>query len=230
MPGNRPHYGRWPQHDFTSLKKLRPQSVTSRIQPGSDVIVCAEMGEQWGYVGAKSRQRWLFYAYDRLRKTVVAHVFGERTMATLGRLMSLLSPFDVVIWMTDGWPLYESRLKGKLHVISKRYTQRIERHNLNLRQHLARLGRKSLSFSKSVELHDKVIGHYLKVDYSPADTFEAIVNPELKYRIGRNITSEVVDASDIGAALIFDRVLSDTEINSIYEYFKDYYARRGISI
>ncbi|MEN1932708.1 IS1 family transposase [Escherichia coli] len=37
-----------------------------------------------GYVGAKSRQRWLFYAYDRLRKTVVAHVFGERTMATLG--------------------------------------------------------------------------------------------------------------------------------------------------
>ena len=138
MPGNCPHYGRWPQHDFTSLKKLRPQSVTSRIQPGSDVIVCAEMGEQWGYVGAKSRQRWLFYAYDRLRKTVVAHVFGERTMATLGRLMSLLSPFDVVIWMTDGWPLYESRLKGKLHVISKRYTQRIERHNLNLRQHLAR--------------------------------------------------------------------------------------------
>ncbi|MDT9425185.1 IS1 family transposase [Escherichia coli] len=31
------------------------------------------------------------YAYDSLRKTVVAHgVFGERTMATLGRLMSLL--------------------------------------------------------------------------------------------------------------------------------------------
>ncbi|AIF65149.1 transposase for IS629 (plasmid) [Escherichia coli B7A] len=54
MPGNSPHYGRWPQHDFTSLKKLRPQSVTSRIQPGSDVIVCAEMDEQWGYVGAMS--------------------------------------------------------------------------------------------------------------------------------------------------------------------------------
>ncbi|WP_249517129.1 IS1 family transposase, partial [Escherichia coli] len=60
---------------------------------------------------------------------------------------------------------YESRLKGKLHVISKRYTQRIERHNLNLRQHLARLGRKLLSFSKSVELHDKVIGHYLNIKH-----------------------------------------------------------------
>lgn len=86
----------------------------------------------------------------------MAHVFGERTLAILERLLSLLSAFEVVVWMTDGWPLYESRLKGKLHVISKRYTQRIERHNLNLRQHLARLGRKSLSFSKSVELHDKV--------------------------------------------------------------------------
>ncbi len=87
------------------------------------------------------------------------------TMAMLERLLSLLSPFDVVVWMTDGWPLYESRLKGKLHVISKRYTQRIERHNLNLREHLARLGQKSLSFSKSVELHDKVIGHYLNITY-----------------------------------------------------------------
>ncbi|WP_284696689.1 IS1 family transposase [Escherichia coli] len=35
----------------------------------------------------------VFTRHDRLRKTVVAHVFGERTMATLGRLMSLLSPF-----------------------------------------------------------------------------------------------------------------------------------------
>ncbi|WP_407245925.1 IS1 family transposase [Klebsiella pneumoniae] len=151
----------------TILRHLKTQAAVSnlRIQPGSDVIVCAEMDEQWGYVGAKSRQRWLFYAYDRIRRAVVAHVFGERTMATLERLLSLLSVFDVVVWMTDGWPMYESRLKGKLHVISKRYTQRIERHNLNLRQHLARLGRKSLSFSKSVELHDKVIGHYLNIKH-----------------------------------------------------------------
>ncbi|EFF9864433.1 hypothetical protein F9V06_10070 [Escherichia coli] len=101
----------------------------------------------------------------QLNINLLRQMVDERTMATLGRLMSLLSPFDVVIWMTDGWPLYESRLKGKLHVISKRYTQRIERHNLNLRQHLARLGRKSLSFSKSVELHDKVIGHYLNIKH-----------------------------------------------------------------
>ena len=85
---------------FTSLK-TQAAVGNPRIQPGSDVIVCAEMDEQWGYVGAKSRQRWLFYAYDRIRRTVVAHVFGERTLATLERLLSLLSAFEVVVWMTD---------------------------------------------------------------------------------------------------------------------------------
>ncbi|KYM03600.1 transposase [Klebsiella pneumoniae] len=44
-----------------------------------------------------------------------------------------------MVWMSDGWPLYEPRLKGKLHVISKRYTQRIERHTLNLRRPVAKV-------------------------------------------------------------------------------------------
>jgi insertion element IS1 protein InsB len=34
-------------------------------------------------------------------------------MATLERLLSLLSVIDVVVWMTDGWPMYESS-EGKL--------------------------------------------------------------------------------------------------------------------
>ncbi|EPH7632580.1 TPA: IS1 family transposase, partial [Escherichia coli] len=39
----------------------------------------------------------------------------ERTLAMLERLPGLLSAFEVVVWMTDDWPLYESRLKGELH-------------------------------------------------------------------------------------------------------------------
>ncbi|PJY89293.1 IS1 family transposase, partial [Shigella sonnei] len=39
------------------------------------------------------------------RKTVVAHVFGEAHYGDAGASYELLSPFDVVIWMTDGWPL-----------------------------------------------------------------------------------------------------------------------------
>ncbi len=66
------------------------------------------MDEQWGL-----RRGFIAPALAVTRmtgsgKTVVAHVFGRRTMATLGRLMSLLAAADVVLWMTDGWPLYES--------------------------------------------------------------------------------------------------------------------------
>ncbi len=84
------------------LKNSRPQSVTSRIQPGSDVIVCAEMDEPVGDTSGLNRASAGCFTRMTGSGRRFAHVFGERTMATLGRLMSLLSPFDVVIWMT-GW-------------------------------------------------------------------------------------------------------------------------------
>ncbi|XNM45070.1 IS1 family transposase [Escherichia coli] len=66
-------------------------------------MVCAEMDEQWGYVGAKSRQRWLFYAYDRIRRTVVAYVSVQMNfLPDLVPLLSLLSAFEVC-GMDDGW-------------------------------------------------------------------------------------------------------------------------------
>lgn len=46
---------------------------------------------------------------------------------------------------------------GISHVISKKYTQRIERHNLNLRSHFNRLARRTICFSKSEVMHDKII-------------------------------------------------------------------------
>ncbi|MFP1454311.1 IS1 family transposase [Escherichia coli] len=45
--------------------------------------------------------------------------------------------------------------EGKLHVISKRYTQRIERHNLNEAAPGTAGTGECWSFSKSVELHEQ---------------------------------------------------------------------------
>ncbi|VDB01968.1 Putative transposase (identified by ISEscan HMM) [Klebsiella pneumoniae] len=45
----------------TIFRHLKTQAAVGNLaHTASDVIVCAEMDEQWGYVGAKSRQRWLF--------------------------------------------------------------------------------------------------------------------------------------------------------------------------
>ncbi|MEW0285451.1 IS1 family transposase, partial [Escherichia coli] len=63
--------------------------------------VCAEMDEQWGYVGAKSRQRWLFYAYDRLRKTVVAHVLGSALSGTKTHVKQRFLPLTPLLMVSD---------------------------------------------------------------------------------------------------------------------------------
>lgn len=112
---------------------------------------------------SKGNPRWLFYAYDRIRKRVLAHVFGPRNAQTLRRLLALLSQFNIAFYMTDACPVYRTLLTSTSHIISKKYTQRIERHNLNLRTHLKHFARRTICFSKSEVMHDKIIGWYLTI-------------------------------------------------------------------
>ncbi|WP_228408335.1 IS1 family transposase, partial [Photobacterium damselae] len=58
-----------------------------------------------------------------------------------------------------------SYLPRENHIIGKRYTQRIERTNLTLRSRLKRLVRKTIGFSKSEEMHDKVIGTFIEREF-----------------------------------------------------------------
>ncbi|WP_317177162.1 IS1 family transposase, partial [Pectobacterium sp. HCp5_1] len=56
-------------------------------------------------------------------------------------------------------------LPDKKHITGKLYTQRIERENLNLRNRLKRLNRKTIGYSKSVEMHDKIIGTFIEREH-----------------------------------------------------------------
>lgn len=48
------------------------------------------------------------------------------------------------------------------HLTGKIFTQRIERNNLTLRTRIKRLARKTICFSRSVEIHEKVIGAFIE--------------------------------------------------------------------
>ncbi|HGU6737759.1 TPA: IS1 family transposase, partial [Klebsiella pneumoniae] len=87
-----------------------------------------------------------------------------RSKKTLRKLLTLLSGFDVAFWCTDNFSAYDMLPKEK-HITGKLYTQRIERENLNLRNRLKRLNRKTLGYSKSTEMHDKVIGTFIEREY-----------------------------------------------------------------
>ena len=51
------------------------------------------------------------------------------------------------------------------HVVSKKLTQIIERNNLTLRTRLKRLNRRTICFSRSEAIHDKVIGELISQEH-----------------------------------------------------------------
>ena len=56
-------------------------------------------------------------------------------------------------------------LPNEKHIIGKLYTQRIERENLNFCNRLKWLNRKTLGYSKSAEIHEKIIGTFIEREY-----------------------------------------------------------------
>jgi insertion element IS1 protein InsB len=121
----------------------------------------AEVDEMWGFVGRKSEPRWLWHAIDHLTGKMLAHVFGRRKDEVFLKLKELLKPFGITRYYTDYYGAYTRHLDAAEHQPGKRYTQKIERKHLRLRTRIKRLTRKTICFSKSVEMHDIVIGLFI---------------------------------------------------------------------
>lgn len=77
--------------------------------------------------------------YDSIKRKVRCYVFGRGTKATLNQLLTLLGHSSIYYFMTDVCPVYSIVLRAEKHIIGKRWTQCIERHNLDLRMHIKRL-------------------------------------------------------------------------------------------
>jgi insertion element IS1 protein InsB len=121
----------------------------------------SELDEMWSYVGKKTNPRWLWHAIDRNTGQVLAYVFGRRKDEVFLQLKTLLEPFGIKRYCTDGWGAYERHLPVELHEVGKRKTQTIERKHLRLRTRIKRLVRKTICFSKTEVMHDLVIGLFI---------------------------------------------------------------------
>ena len=121
----------------------------------------AEAEEMWSYVRNKKTPRWLWQALDHHTGQVLAYVFGRREDHAFLELKSLLQPFGIRRFFTDGWGAYQRHLAPAEHEVGKRNTQQIERKHLTLRTRIKRLARKTICFSKSIEMHDTVIGLFI---------------------------------------------------------------------
>jgi insertion element IS1 protein InsB len=121
----------------------------------------AELDEMWSFVGSKQQPRWLWEALDHQTGRIVAYTFGRRTDRVLLKLKALLKPLGIRRFYTDGWGAYHRHLKPQRHVVGKRRTLQLERKHLTLRTRIKRLVRKTICFSKSVQLHEIVIGLFI---------------------------------------------------------------------
>jgi insertion element IS1 protein InsB len=123
----------------------------------------AELDEMWSFVQNKDNPRWLWLAIDHNSHTVLAYTFGQRKDKVFRELKSLLEPFGINMFYTDDWGAYERNLNAENHTVGKKNTQAIERKNLTFRTRIKRLCRKTICFSKSVKMHDIVIGLVINI-------------------------------------------------------------------
>jgi insertion element IS1 protein InsB len=117
----------------------------------------------WSYVSRKLQPRWLWWVEDAVTGEVIAFVLGRRTHQTFRHLMKLLeqAQIHVIRWITDAWWAYYDCLNPRLRLESKALLQSLERKHLTLRTRIKRLARRTICFSKSIVVHDTVIGLFI---------------------------------------------------------------------
>ncbi len=84
---------------------------------------------------------------------------------TFKPLWLIVKCFRCFFYVTDGWPVYRIFIQDGDHIVSKTYMTRVEGENTRLRHYLARLHRKTLCYSKPVEMLKcslRLLLHYLK--------------------------------------------------------------------
>jgi insertion element IS1 protein InsB len=138
---------------------LNPEEVEVVIRLAGETE--AEADEMWSFVKRKKNQRWLWHAIDHYSGKVLAYVFGRRQDEACLKLKALLEPFGITKYYTAYWGAYTRHIDMDQHVSGKRNTQKIERKHLTLRARIKRLARKTICFSKSVQMHDIVIGLFV---------------------------------------------------------------------
>ena len=85
----------------------------------------SELDDMWSFVERKSNPRWLWHAIDPHTGKVLAYVFGRRQDEVFLKLKTLLEPFGITRYYTDGWGAYERHLDAERHRVGKDYTQKM---------------------------------------------------------------------------------------------------------
>jgi len=134
--------------------------------PESDEIPeVGELDELETFVGSKKNKIWLWTAVNHFSEGILAWVLGDHSAKTFKPLWDIVCCWQCYFYVTDGWKVYPSFIASEDHIVSKTYMTRVEGENTRLRHYLARLHRKTLCYSKSVQMLKysiRLLVHYLR--------------------------------------------------------------------
>ncbi|MCL2287724.1 MAG: IS1 family transposase [Candidatus Bathyarchaeota archaeon] len=119
-----------------------------------------EMDEMWSRVYCKKTPCWLWHAINHDTGEIIAYVFGTREHEVLQKLLKLLSGLNVeitVVFFDDNF-VYHDAIPANVLCTGKRNTQRILRKHLTFRTKLKRLARRTICYSKSLDMHTILFG------------------------------------------------------------------------
>jgi insertion element IS1 protein InsB len=130
--------------------------------PASTIL---ELDELWSCVAKKTDQAWIWIALCRSSRQVVAYAIGDRSQTTCRRLWEAIpAAYRTSHCFTDFWIAYQAVIPEEQHTAVGKETgetAHVERWNNTLRQRLVRFIRKTLSFSKSLVMHEACLNLFL---------------------------------------------------------------------
>ena len=129
------------------MGKLLPEAYNSETIPE-----IGELDKLETFVGSKKNKIWLWSEVDYFKSGMLGWVLGDHSAETFHPLWELVKNWKCYFYVIDGWSVYPCFIANEDHIVSKTYMSRVERENTRLRNYLARSHRKTLCYSKSVEI------------------------------------------------------------------------------
>jgi insertion element IS1 protein InsB len=118
----------------------------------------SERDDMWSEVGKKAQPRWLWHASDPHTGQGVASGCGQRKDHVFLRRPQWLEPLGITQFYTEGGGASERHLEAEQPQGGKENTQKIESTHRNLRTRIKRVGRRTLCFSQTEQMHALVMG------------------------------------------------------------------------
>jgi insertion element IS1 protein InsB len=126
----------------------------------------AEVDELWSFVRRRADKQWLWLAFDKESRQVIAFHVGDRSRESARRLWRRIPREyrERAIFYSDDWEAYKGVIPTQRHRVCGKESGRtsgVERFNCTLRQRVSRLVRKALSFSKKLANHIGAIKYFI---------------------------------------------------------------------